>query len=99
MIASYKQLLSKRRLTPRLFSLEIIEKLYNRLPTDPPYGITELYDSVAQPKPTFSIYRRLLTELEAVGSIHIQTSKRKASKKAVVLSNDFRREFELFIYN
>ena len=99
MLASYKHLLSKRSLTPNLFLLEIIENIYNRLPTETPHGITELYESVAHPKPTFSIYRKQLSELEAAGCVYIQPSTRKASKKAVVLSDNFRNEVRAYIFD
>ena len=60
--------------------LEFVEKLYNKLPHEAPYGMTELYESIPHPKPTFSSFRNQISALELAGCIIVQTSEEKASK-------------------
>ena len=98
MLDSYKKILSKRRIVPILLTLEIVEKLYNRNPNEVAYGMTELYESLPHPKPTFSSFRNQISVLEAGECILIHPSKEKASKKSVILSEDFRRQIELCVY-
>ena len=98
MIDSYKKILSKRRLVPILLTLEIVEKLYNRNLNEVAYGMTELYESLPHPKPTFSSFRNQLSVLEVGEYILIHTSKDKASKKSVIFSADFRRQLESDVY-
>jgi hypothetical protein len=98
-IELYKQLLSKRRLKPSLFLLEVIEKLYSQMPEQKPFGMTELYESLAHPKPTFSSFRNLLFTLRSAECIKIESSKEKASKKSVLLTEDFRIQIARDIYN
>ena len=99
MIEQYKRLLSKRKLNPNFFLLEIIEKLYYQVPEEAPFGMTELYEKFARPKPTFSSYRNLLFTLKSAKCIKIEPSKEKASKKSVLLTEDFRVEIERDVYN
>jgi hypothetical protein len=98
-IEFYKQLLSERKLNPSFFLLEIIEKLYSQMPEETPFGMTELYEKLAHPKPTFSSYRNLLTTLRSAQCIKIEPSKEKASKKSVLLTEDFRIQIARDIYN
>ena len=99
MINLYKRLLSKRRLNPNFFLLEIIEKLYCQVPEETPFGMTELYDMFVHPKPTFSSYRNLLFTLKAAQCIKIEPSKEKASKKSVLLTEDFRIQIAREVYD
>jgi len=99
MLELYKQLLSKRRLNPSFFLLEIIEKLYSQLPEETPFGMTELYENLAHPKPTFSSYRNLLFTLRSAQCIKIEPSKVKASKKSVLLTEDFRIQIARDVYD
>ena len=98
MIENYKQLLSKRRLSPSLFLIEIVEKLLCQMPGETPFGITELYESLAHPKPTFSSYRNTLFALKSADCIVVQPSKEKASKKSVSLNEEFRSQIEREVY-
>ncbi|MDB2531524.1 hypothetical protein N9Y07_03330 [Alphaproteobacteria bacterium] len=98
MLSSYKKILSKRRIVPILLTLEIIEKLYNRDLNEVAYGMTELYESLLHPKPTFSSFRNQISALELAGCIIVQTSKEKASKKSVYLTEDFRIELQRDVY-
>ena len=98
MLDSYKKILLKRRIVPILLTLEIVEKLYNRNLNEVAYGMTELYESLPHPKPTFSSFRNQLSLLEVGECILIHPSKEKASKKSVILSEDFRRQLELDVY-
>lgn len=93
-IENYKQLLSKRRLNPSLFLIEIIEKLFCQIPEETPFGITELYESLAHPKPTFSSFRDKISALESADCIAVQPSREKASKKSVTLTENFRSQLE-----
>ena len=98
MLDTYKQIFSKRRIVPILLTLEIVEKLYNRNLNEVPYGMTELYESLLHPKPTFSSFRNQISLLEAGECIIIYPSKEKASKKSIILSEDFRRQLEICVY-
>ena len=98
MLDTYKKIFSKRRIVPILLTLEVVEKLYNRNPNEGAYGMTELYESLPHPKPTFSSFRNQISVLEAGECILIHPSKEKASKKSVILSEDFRRQLELDVY-
>ena len=98
MIGTYKQIFSTRRIIPNLLVLEVVEKLYSRRLNEVPYGMTELFESLQYPKPTFSSFRKQLSALESAGCIVIQTSKEKASKKVVVLTKDFRLQLERDVY-
>ena len=98
MLGIYKQIFLNRRIVPVLLTLEIAEKLYNRDSTEVAYGMTELYESLPHPKPTFSSFRNQISVLETGGCILIHPSKEKASKKSVILSEDFRRQIELDVY-
>jgi hypothetical protein len=98
MIDGFKRLLSKRKVTINFLMLEIIEKLHTKLPHEERYGLTELYEKISHPKPTFSNYRVQLLTLETAKCILIETSKEKASKKSVHLAEDFRKELERDVY-
>lgn len=98
MVVRFKQVLSKRGIYPTLLMLEILEKAYNRFSHEPPYGMTELYESLPHPKPTFSSFRNQLSLLEVGECILIHPSKEKASKKSVILSGEFRNLLETDIY-
>ena len=98
MLDSFKKILSKRRRVPILLTLEIVEKLYNRNLDEVAYGMTELYEILPYPKPTFSSFRNQISALEAGECILIYPSKEKASKKSIILSEDFRHELELDVY-
>ena len=98
MLSSYKKILSKRRIVPILLTLEIVEKLYNRNPNEVAYGMTELYEILLHPKPTFSSFRNQISVLEAGECIIIYPSKEKASKKSIILSEDFRYQLKLCVY-
>jgi hypothetical protein len=98
MIDAYKKIFSTRRIVPSFLTLEIVEKLYGRRSDKVPYGITELFESLPHPKPTFASFRKQLSVLEAAGCIVIQTSKDKASKKSVDFNEDFRLQLETDIY-
>ena len=98
MVENYKQLLSNRRLSPNLFLIEIIEKLFSQMPEETPFGITELYENLPQPKPTFSNFRVQISALESANCIIVQPSKEKASKKSVSLTRNFRHQLESDIY-
>jgi hypothetical protein len=98
MIDSYKRLFSKRKITINLLMLDIIERLHHKLPHEAHYGLTELYEEISHPKPTFSNYRAQLLTLETAKCILIKTSKEKASKKSVHLAEDFRKELERDVY-
>ena len=78
--------------------LEIVEKLYKKPESEPHYGITELYEALLPPKATFSNCRVQILALEIAGCILVEPSKEKASKKSVILSEDFRRQIELDVY-
>jgi hypothetical protein len=79
-------------------TLEIVEKLYNRNLNEVPYGMTELYESLLHPKPTFSSFRNQISLLEGGECIIICPSKEKASKKSIILSEDFRYQLEICVY-
>ena len=98
MLDTYKQIFSERRIVPILLTLEIVEKLYSKNPNEVAYGMTELYESLSHPKPTFSSFRNQISVLEACECILIHPSKEKASKKSIILSEDFRRQIELCVY-
>ena len=98
MLDSYKKILSKRRIVPILLTLEIVEKLYNRNLNEVAYGMTELYESLPHPKPTFSSFRNQISVLETGGCILIHPSKEKASKKSIILSEDFHYQLKLCVY-
>ena len=78
--------------------LEILEKTYNKLPHEQHYGMTELYETLLFPKPTFSNFRVQISLLETAGCITVQTSKEKASKKSVRLTEEFRNLLEKDVY-
>jgi hypothetical protein len=99
MVNNYKRIFSKRRIVPNLLMLEFVEKLYNKLPHEAPYGMTELYESLSHPKPTFSSFRNQISVLELAGCIIVQTSEEKASKKSVILPEDFRIELQRDVYH
>ena len=98
MLNAYKQTLLKRRLTPSLFLIEIVEKLHDKHPREVPFGITELYESLSHPKPTFSSFRAKLLGLQLTECIEIKVSKEKASKKSVVLSEKFYKQIVCDVY-
>ena len=77
----------------------LIEKLYFQMPEETPFGMTELYENLAHPKPTFSSYRNLLFTLRSAKCIKIETSTEKASKKSVFLTEDFRFQIARDVYN
>ena len=68
------------------------------MPEETPFGMTELYEKFVHPKPTFSSYRNLLFTLKAAQCIKIEPSKEKASKKNVLLTEDFRIEIARDVY-
>lgn len=78
--------------------LEILEKAYNRFSHESPYGMTELYEALLFPKPTFSNFRVQISLLETGGCITVQTSKEKASKKSVRLTEEFHNVLERDVY-
>ena len=98
MLDTYKQIFSKRRIVPILLTLEIVEKLYNRNLNEVAYGMTELYESLLHPKATFSSFRNQISALELAGCIIVQTSKEKASKKSVRLTEEFHNVLERDVY-
>lgn len=98
-LETYKLLLSKRRLKPSFFLLEIIGKLHSRLPEETPFGMTELYECLVHPKPTFSSFRNSLFVLLSAECIKIKISKEKASKKSVLLTEDFRQQITKDIFD
>jgi hypothetical protein len=69
------------------------------MPEETPFGMTELYENLAHPKPTFSSYRNLLFTLRSAQCIKIETSTEKASKKSVFLTEDFRFQIARDVYN
>ena len=83
---------------PNLLILEIVEKLYNKLESEPHYGITELYEVLLPPKATFSNFRVQILALGIAGCILVEPSKEKASKKSVYLSEEFRSELQTDVY-
>ena len=99
MFDAYKQMLLKRRLTPSLFLIEIIEKLYDKHPQEVPFGISELYESLSYPKPTFSTFRAKLLGLQLAECIEIKVSKEKVSKKGVVLTENFYKQIVRDVYD
>ena len=98
MIDTYKKILLTRRIVPNLLTLEIVEKLYNRLSNEVPYGMSELFQSLPYPKPTFLSFRKQISALESGNCLVVYPSKEKASKKSVVLTEDFRLQLETDIY-
>ncbi|MDB2468582.1 hypothetical protein N9X39_00740 [Alphaproteobacteria bacterium] len=98
MFNAYKKLLLKRRLTPSLFLIEIVEKLHEKHLQEIPFGIAELYESLSHPKPTFSSFRAKLLGLQLTECIEIKVSKEKASKKSVVLSEKFYKQIVCDVY-
>ncbi len=99
MIETYKQLLHRQRIVPSLLMLEIIEKLFNRTETETPYGLTELFDNLSCPKPTFSSFRKQISALEYGECVRVFVSKEKASKKCVVLTSDFSCQLNIEVYS
>ena len=87
MIENFKKAFTKRRVAPNLLILEIVEKLFNKLEGELDYGITELYEVLLSPKPTFSNFRTQISTLEAAGCVFVKVSSEKASKKSVYLNS------------
>ena len=98
-VGNYKHLLSSRRLNPGLFMIEIVEKLFSLKPEETPFDLTELYENLPHPKPTFSNYRVQIAALESANCVIVQPSKEKASKKSVSLTENFRHQLESDIYS
>ena len=98
MIEDIKRVLTNRRAVPNLLTLEIVEKLYNKLEGEQHYGITELYEVLSPPKATFSNFRIQISKLEATGCIFLKVSSEKASKKSVYLTEQFREELSRDVY-
>jgi len=98
MIEDIKRVLTNRRAVPNLLTLEIIEKLYNKLEGEQHYGITELYEVLLPPKATFSNFRIQISTLEIAGCILVTVSSEKASKKSVYLTEQFREELSRDVY-
>ena len=98
MIEDIKRVLTNRRAVPNLLTLEIVEKLYNKLEGEQHYGITELYEVLSPPKATFSNFRTQILTLEAAGCIFVNVSSEKASKKSVYLTEQFREELSRDVY-
>jgi len=98
MIEDIKRVLTNRRAVPNLLTLEIVEKLYNKLEGELHYGITELYEVLLPPKATFSNFRIQISTLEVAGCILVTVSSEKASKKSVYLTEQFREELSRDVY-
>ena len=98
MIEDIKRVLTNRRAVPNLLTLEIVEKLYNKLEGEQHYGITELYEVLSPPKATFSNFRIQISTLEIAGCILVTVSSEKASKKSVYLTEQFREELSRDVY-
>ena len=95
MISKYKKLLVEKNLLPNFFAIEVIGKIYHAKSTGERYGVVELYEKIEHPKPTFSSYRTLISDLESAGCIVITISEAKMSKKIISLDNAFEQRINL----
>ena len=95
MISKYKKLLVEKNLLPNFFAIEVIGKIYHAKSTGERYGVVELYEKIEHPKPTFSSYRKLISDLESAGCIAVTISEAKMSKKIISLHNAFEQRINL----